>query len=63
MSFDHAAIIAFIDSIWNLINYGNIVYYGVNLICCILLWNVMRGIGVDDDDIADEADLTIDVSE
>jgi hypothetical protein len=47
-SIDHAAIIAFLDMIWDMLNYGNVLFYFLNFIGLWLCYMVLKHMGDDD---------------
>lgn len=48
ISVDHEMIIDFLESIWDLLNYGNILFYAANFACLFLCYLVFRHMGDDD---------------
>lgn len=49
---DHAQVIAFLTMIWDLLNYGNILYYVHWLVCLFLCYLVFKHLGDDDREIS-----------
>ena len=61
-SIDHAAIIEFLDSIWDMLNYGNVLFYILNFLGLFITYLIFKHMGDDDRNMKTiEEDPTLDV--